>query len=202
MTSSEEKPSHPGLAGRLAATFVNSKLTVLFVLASLLLGVFAAVRLPREEEPQINVPMFDVFVGVPGASAREVEDRVTRLGERKFWEIPGVEYVYSTSEPGLALFILRFKVGTNPEEAMTRVYTKTFAHMDMLPPGATQPLIKPRSIDDVPILSLNLTNKVMAQFPHPPLRSTFPQEGKENKDFPSPLGRGQGEGPEQLPYLS
>ena len=159
MTLSEEKPSHPGLAGRLAGTFVNSKLTVLFVLASLLLGVFAAVRLPREEEPQINVPMFDVFVGVPGASAREVEDRVTRLGERKFWEIPGVEYVYSTSEPGLALFILRFKVGTNPEEAMTRVYTKTFAHMDMLPPGATQPLIKPRSIDDVPILSLNLTKR-------------------------------------------
>jgi multidrug efflux pump subunit AcrB len=195
MTLSEEKPAHPGLAGRLAATFVNSKLTVLFVLASLLLGVFAAVRLPREEEPQINVPMFDVFVGVPGASAREVEDRVTRLGERKFWEIPGVEYVYSTSEPGLALFILRFKVGTNPEEAMTRVYTKTFAHMDMLPPGATQPLIKPRSIDDVPILSLNLTNKVTAQVPHPPLRG----EGKENKDFPSPLGRGQGEGLELLP---
>ncbi|MBP9699303.1 MAG: efflux RND transporter permease subunit, partial [Elusimicrobia bacterium] len=89
MTSSEEKQSHSGLAGRLAGTFVDSKLTVLFVLASLLLGVFAAVRLPREEEPQINVPMFDVFVGVPGASAREVEDRVTRLGERKFWKSPG-----------------------------------------------------------------------------------------------------------------
>jgi multidrug efflux pump subunit AcrB len=148
-----------GLAGRLAETFVASKLTLLFVLASLLLGLFATVSLPREEEPQINVPMFDVFVGYPGASSREVEDRLTRVGERKFWEIPDVEYVYSTSEPGLAMFILRFKVGTNPEEAMTRVYTKTFANMDFLPPGATQPLVKPRSIDDVPILALNLTGE-------------------------------------------
>ncbi|MBL0059229.1 MAG: efflux RND transporter permease subunit [Elusimicrobia bacterium] len=148
-----------GLAGRLAEMFVGSKLTVLFVLASLLLGLFATVSLPREEEPQINVPMFDVFVGYPGASAREVEDRLTSVGERMFWEIPDVEYVYSTSEPGLAMFILRFKVGTNPEEAMTRVYTKTFAHMDVLPPGATQPLVKPRSIDDVPILALNLSGE-------------------------------------------
>lgn len=148
-----------GLAGRLAETFVGSKLTVLFVLSSLLLGAFATFSLPREEEPQINVPMFDVFVGYPGASAREVEDRLTTVGERLFWEIPDVEYVYSTSESGLAMFILRFKVGTNPEEAMTRVYTKTFSHMDFLPPGAGQPIVKPRSIDDVPILALNLTGE-------------------------------------------
>ena len=118
MTNKSPPPS-PGLAGRLAESFVGSKLTVLFVLASLFFGFFATVSLPREEEPQINVPMFDVFVGYPGASAREVEDRLTRVGERKFWEIPDMEYVYSTSEPGLAMFILRFKVGTNPEEAMT-----------------------------------------------------------------------------------
>ncbi len=146
-----------GLAGRLAETFIRSKLTVLFVLASLLLGFFATVSLPREEEPQINVPMFDVFVGFPGASAEEVEERLTNVGERKFWEIPDVEYVYSTSEPGLAMFILRFKVGTDPEEAMTRVYTKTFSNLDYLSIGATQPLVKPRSIDDVPILALNLS---------------------------------------------
>jgi multidrug efflux pump subunit AcrB len=158
MTKSEKIHSQ-GLAGRLAESFVGSKLTILFVLASLFLGLFATFRLPREEEPQINVPMFDVFVGYPGASAREVEDRLTSVGERKFWEIPDVEYVYSTSEPGLAMFILRFKVGTNPEEAMTRVYTKTFANLDFLPPGSTQPMIKPRSIDDVPILALNLSGK-------------------------------------------
>lgn len=152
-----DKKTSLGLAGRLAESFVGSKLTVLFVLSSLLLGAFATLRLPREEEPQINVPMFDVFVGYPGASAREVEDRLITVGERMFWEIPDVEYVYSTSESGLAMFILRFKVGTNPEEAMTRVYTKTFSHMDFLPPGASQPIVKPRSIDDVPILALNLT---------------------------------------------
>jgi multidrug efflux pump subunit AcrB len=146
-----------GLAGRVAESFVSSKLTILFVVGSLLLGFFATMSLPREEEPQINVPMFDVFVGYPGASAREVEDRLTHVGERLFWEIPDVEYVYSTSETGLAMFILRFKVGTSPEEAMTRVYTKTFSNMDFLPPGATQPLVKPRSIDDVPILALNLS---------------------------------------------
>ena len=151
------KNEHAGLAGRLAETFLRSKLTPLLVGAALTFGLFATVALPREEEPQINVPMFDVFVGFPGASAREVEERLINVGERRFWEIPGVEYVYSTAEPGLAMFILRFKVGTNPEEAMTRVYTKTFAHMDTLPPGSTQPIIKPRSIDDVPILAFNLS---------------------------------------------
>jgi multidrug efflux pump subunit AcrB len=148
---------HLGLAGQLAQSFIRSKLTVLMVVASLAFGLVATLALPREEEPQINVPMFDVFVGMPGASAREVEERLINTGERKFWEIPDVEYVYSTAEAGRAMFILRFKVGTDPEEAMTRVYTKTFANQDFLPPGATSPLVKPRSIDDVPILALDLT---------------------------------------------
>ncbi|MBK6879291.1 MAG: efflux RND transporter permease subunit [Elusimicrobia bacterium] len=153
--TSEQK--HLGLAGQLAQNFIRSKLTVLMVVASLAFGLVATLALPREEEPQINVPMFDVFVGMPGASAREVEERLINTGERKFWEIPDVEYVYSTAEAGRAMFILRFKVGTDPEEAMTRVYTKTFANQDFLPPGATSPLVKPRSIDDVPILALDLT---------------------------------------------
>ncbi|MEK9146409.1 MAG: efflux RND transporter permease subunit, partial [Elusimicrobiota bacterium] len=135
-----------GPAGRIAEAFIRSKLTLLFVLASLLLGAFAVLNLPREEEPQINVPMFDIFVPFPGASASEVKERVTAVGERKLWEIPGVEYLYTTSEPGFALFIVRFEVGIDPDEAMTRVYTKTYANLDMLPPGAGQPLIKPRSI--------------------------------------------------------
>lgn len=147
----------PGIAGRLAETFIRSKLTVLIILASLLIGAFATLKLPREEEPQINVPMFDVFVPFPGASAKEVEERIINVGERRLWEIPGVEYIYSTAEPGLALFIVRFKVGTDPEEAMTRIYTKTFANMDSLAAGSGQPLIKPRSIDDVPILTLTLS---------------------------------------------
>jgi multidrug efflux pump subunit AcrB len=148
-----------GFAGRLAETFIRSKLTVLIIFASMLIGGFATLQLPREEEPQINVPLFDIFVPFPGASAREVEERIVNVGERRLWEIPGVEYIYSTAEPGFALFIVRFKVGTNPEEAMTRIYTKTFANMDSLAPGVGQPLIKPRSIDDVPILTLTLSGK-------------------------------------------
>ncbi|MDE2290643.1 MAG: efflux RND transporter permease subunit [Elusimicrobia bacterium] len=143
-----------GVAGAMAAGFVRSKLTPLIVLASLALGAFALVGLPREEEPQINVPMFDVFVPFPGASAREVEKRVVTVGERRLMEIPGVEYLYSTAQPGMAMFIVRFKVGTNPDEAMTRVYTKAFANLDELAPGAMQPLIKPRLIDDVPVLAV------------------------------------------------
>ena len=157
MSQDTKNERHLGAAGALAQTFIRSKLTLLIALGAVFMGVFGVWKLPREEEPQINVPMFDIFVGLPGASAKEVEERIVNLGERKLWEIPGVEYLYSTSEPGSAFFIVRFKVGTDPDEAMTRIYTKTFANVDFLPPGATQPLIKPRSIDDVPILALTLS---------------------------------------------
>jgi multidrug efflux pump subunit AcrB len=152
-------PAPLGPAGRLAQTFVRSKLTALIVLGAIALGAMATLRLPREEEPQINVPMFDVMVPMPGSSAREVSERVVAVGERRLMEIPGVEYVYATAQNNGAFFIVRFKVGTNPDDAMTRVYTKTFANLDMLPPGAGQPLIKPRSIDDVPVLALTLTGE-------------------------------------------
>ncbi len=100
-----------GLAGRLARPFIHSKLTPLLLIASILLGVFAVLELPREEEPQIIVPMSDVIVTMPGASAKEVEQRITTPLERILWEIPGVEYLYSTSSPGIATVIVRFKVG-------------------------------------------------------------------------------------------
>jgi len=153
---STQHETRPGIAGKLAEVFLQSKLTLLIVIGSLLLGAFAAIKLAREEEPQINVPMFDIFVPFPGASAKEVEERIVQVGERKLWEIPGVEYLYTTAEPGFALFIARFKVGTNPEEAMTLVQTKTSANLDLMAAGAGHPLIKPRSIDDVPILTLTL----------------------------------------------
>ena len=146
-------------AGRLAAAFVNSKLTPLFVLASILLGVFAVLKLPREEEPQIIVPMIDVFVPMPGASAREVEERVTKPMEKLLWEIPGVEYIYSTSSPGRSLAIVRFNVGEDEEKSIVRLNQKMYANFDLIPPGASQPLVKPRSIDDVPILALTLSSK-------------------------------------------
>jgi multidrug efflux pump subunit AcrB len=147
-----------GIAGRVAAAFIQSKLTPLFVLTSMLLGIFAVIKLPREEEPQIIVPMIDVSVGMPGASAREVEQRVTRPMEKLLWEIPGVEYIYSSSKPGGSLAIVRFRVGEDEEKSIVKLNQKMFANLDHIPPGATPPLIKPRSIDDVPILTLTLTS--------------------------------------------
>jgi len=128
-----------GPAGRLAQSFVRSKLTALIVLGAIALGALATARLPREEEPQINVPMFDVLVPMPGSSASEVSERVVAVGQRRLMEIPGVEYVYATAQSNGAFFIVRFKVGTDPDDAMTRVYTKTFANLDMLPRARGSP---------------------------------------------------------------
>ena len=145
-----------GAAGRLAAAFIDSKLTPLFILASMALGALAVVALPREEEPQIIVPMVDVFVEMPGASPADVEGRVTRPLEQLLWEVPGVEYVYSTSSPGQAMVIVRFKVGEPEEAALVRLNQKLAANADRIPPGVIGPLVKPRSIDDVPILAVTL----------------------------------------------
>src|SRR5512138_2215499 len=145
-----------GFAGRLAAAFIHSKLTPLVIAASLLLGVYAVLALPREEEPQIIVPMIDVFVALPGASPTEVEQRVTRPLEKLLWEVPGVEYLYSTSSPGQAMVIARFLVGEDEERALVRLNQKIAANLDRLPPGVSPPIVKPRSIDDVPIMALTL----------------------------------------------
>ncbi len=145
-----------GFAGKLARAFIHSKLTPLIIVASLLLGLGAVLLLPREEEPQIIVPMIDIFVQMPGASAKEVEERVTKPMEKLLWEIPGVEYIYSTSSPGASMTIVRFYVGEDEEKSIVRLNQKMFANFDLIPPGASQPLIKPRSIDDVPILALTL----------------------------------------------
>ena len=143
-----------GLAGMLAKAFVDSKLTPLFILASVLLGLLAVSLLPREEEPQIKVPMVDVIVGVPGFSAEEVEKRVTAPMEKLIWEIPGVEYVYSISQPEQALVIVRFLVGEDIEKSLVKLNQKLESNFDRIPPGVTFPILKSRSIDDVPILAL------------------------------------------------
>jgi multidrug efflux pump subunit AcrB len=152
-------PRTLGVAGRFARIWINSKLTPLLIAVSLLAGVFAVLRLPREEEPQIIVPMVDVSVSMAGASAREVEERITKPMEKLLWEIPGVEYVYSTSSPGNSLVIVRFLVGQDEERSIVRLNQKLSANYDLIPPGATQPLVKPRSIDDVPILAITLWSK-------------------------------------------
>jgi len=145
-----------GMAGRLAAAFIHSKLTPLVILASLLLGVYAVVALPREEEPQIIVPMIDVFVDMPGATSSEVEQRLTRPLEQELWEVPGVEYLYSTSSPGRAMIIVRFLVGEDEERALVRLNQKLAANAALLPSGASTPLVQARSIDDVPVMALTL----------------------------------------------
>ena len=153
-----KQPMHhdPGIAGRLAHAFLNSKLTPLFIVASLALGILSVVVIPREEEPQILVPMLDITTAMPGASPAEVEQRVTLPIETLVHQISGVEYIYSTSSPGQSLVIVRFLVGTAQEDALIKVYSKLYSNFDRMPPGVSQPLIKARSIDDVPILSLTL----------------------------------------------
>ena len=147
------------IAGALAGQFINSKLTPLFILFSLLLGGFAILRTPREEEPQIVVPMLDVFVAMPGASAAEVEQRASIPMERLLREVPGVEYVYSISRPGMSMLVVRFLVGTKEEDAIIKAYNKLYSNFDRIPQGVSQPLIKVRSIDDVPIFAVTLWGK-------------------------------------------
>ena len=145
-----------GIAGNITRKFITSKLTPLFLLASILIGLAAIVLTPKEEEPQIVVPMVDIFIPYPGASAKEVERKVSTEFEKLIWEIKGMDYVYSISKPGMSLIIARFKVGENMEDALVRLYNKLMSNMDKLPPGAMQPLVKPMDINDVPIVSLTL----------------------------------------------
>ena len=148
-----------GLAGRIAHTFIDSKLTPLIIVAALLLGAFAILETPREEEPQIVVPMLDVFVQMPGASSQEVAQRVSLPMEKLLREVPGVEYIYSISHPGMSMLIVRFYVGTKEEDAIIQTYNKLYSNFDRIPPGVSQPIIKVRSINDVPIMALTLWGK-------------------------------------------
>ncbi len=148
-----------GFLGNVIKTFVNSKVTPLIIVTSIIIGMISVINLPREEEPQISVPMFDIFVSYPGMTSEEVERRILNLGERKLWEIKGVEYIYSKAESDGALITVRFKVGEDVEKSLIKLYTKVYSNLDLLPKGASEPLIKLRSIDDVPILSLTFHSK-------------------------------------------
>jgi multidrug efflux pump subunit AcrB len=145
-----------GFSGKVAAAFLESKLTPLLVIASLLIGFFAVTVTPREEEPQIKVPMVDVMLGFPGATAKEVEQRVITPAEKLIYEIDNVEYVYSIAQPSGGMVIVRFKVGTDPDQAILRVHSKLMSAMDQMPAGALQPLVKLVTIDDVPAAAYTL----------------------------------------------
>lgn len=175
------KPAALGLAGILARTFVDSKLTPLLIVTSVLLGLLAIVLLPREEEPQIKVPMADVMIAMEGASAKEVESRVAAPLERLLWEIPGVEYVYSTSQPGRAMAIVRFEVGEDVERSLVKLNQKLQSNFDRIPAGVSPPLVKLRSIDDVPILALTFHS---AHYDHLTLRRIASEVAAHVKHVP------------------
>ncbi|TKB10619.1 efflux RND transporter permease subunit [Desulforhopalus sp. IMCC35007] len=145
-----------GFAGKLARAFISSKLTPLGIIASLLLGFLAITLLPREEEPQIKVPMIDVMVSMPGATPKEVEQSITIPMEKLLYELPGVEYIYSTSMSGQTLLVVRFYVGENLETSIVRLNQKLATNFDRIPHTVHPPLIKPHTIDDVPIMALTL----------------------------------------------
>ena len=178
---SEPSNQHLGIAGRIAAAFIDSKLTPLVVIASVLLGAAAIVLLPREEEPQIKVPMVDVMVAMPGSTAKEIEERATRPMEKLLWELPGVEYIYSTSRDSESLVIVRFKVGEDPYVSLVRLTEKLRSNYDRIPMGVSAPLIKLKSIDDVPILALTLHS---ARYDHLTLRRLAAQIDEEIKQVP------------------
>ncbi len=155
---------HPGFAGRMAAAFVDSKLTAVGILASMLLGVMALMLLPREEEPQIKVPMIDVMVSMEGATPKEIEQRVSVPMEKLLYELPGVEYIYSTSMAGQSLLVVRFYVGEDLDSSIVRLNQKLATNFDRIPHGVSAPLIKPHIIDDVPVLALTFHSKEYDHF--------------------------------------
>ena len=167
-----------GFAGKVARAFINSKLTPLIVGASLLLGLFAVKMTPREEEPQIVVPMVDIYLPLPGSSPQEVQERVVKPFESKLWEIKGVEYLYSMSRPGMGIITVRFLVGQPMEESLVKLYNKVMSNRGLLPPGAGEPLVVPKSIDDVPILALTLWSE---RYDHGTLRTLAQEVADELK---------------------
>jgi len=164
MKLSEKEFKNPGFAGKMAAAFVDSRLTAVGIIASMLLGVMAIVMLPREEEPQIKVPMIDVMVSMPGATPQEVEQRVSIPMEKLLYELPGVEYIYSTSMAGKSLLVVRFYVGEKLESSIVRLNQKLATNGDRVPHTVSPPLVKPHTIDDVPVLALTFHSKIYDHF--------------------------------------
>ncbi len=147
-----------GISGRISRFFVGSQLTPLIGLVAALLGIFAVLVTPREEEPQINVTMANVLIPFPGASAKDVESLVATPAEQVLAQITGIEHIYSVSKPGMAVLTVQFEVGENRTDALVRLYDTIMSNRDWLSPnlGVGEPLIKPMGIDDVPIVTLTL----------------------------------------------
>jgi len=150
----EEASGGLGLAGYMARGFIHSPLTPLFLMASLAIGLIGLLITPRQEDPQISVPMVDIFVQYPGASSEQVSSLVARPLERMMSELTGVDHVYSGSERDRAMVTVQFKVGEEKGPSLVKVYDKLASNMDQIPPGVSEPLVKPKGVNDVPILNL------------------------------------------------
>jgi len=153
-----------GISGKIAHFFINSKLTILLMIALMIIGIYSSFLIPREEEPQINVPMADVMVGYPGASPTEVESRVAKPLEKIISNIKGVEHVHTMAMNGQAMLIVQFYVGQDVERSYVKLYDELSKHEDMFPKGVYKPLVKTRSIDDVPMLGLTLWSETQDDF--------------------------------------
>ncbi len=157
-----------GISGALAKKFLFSEITPLLALVGVLLGIFAVIVTPKEEEPQINVTFANIFIPFPGASVSEVEHLVSSPAEQVISEISGIKHVFSVSRPGMSILTVQFKVGEDRTDAIVRLYSKVFSNNDWLPPnlGVGQPIIKPKGIDDVPIITATLWAKDESQGAH------------------------------------
>ena len=147
----------PNVGGaRIIDSFLKGNLPILLIIISLVAGAMALTLTPREEEPQIVVPLADIMVTYPGGSAQEVEHMVSARLERLLYQIDGVEYIYSMSRPGECIVTVRFYVGENREDSLVKLYNKVHSNMDRVPPGVDSWVIKPVEVDDVPIVNVTL----------------------------------------------
>lgn len=153
-----------GLSGKIASAFIKSKLTILLMVAFLLIGGYSTFLIPREEEPQIAIPIADLFIGFPGASPTEVESRVVAPLEKIVSNVLGVEHVYSTAMKEQAMLTVQFYVGEDVERSLVKLYSEIMRNMDKMPQGVTMPLIKTRAIDDVPVLAITLWSEKYNDF--------------------------------------
>jgi multidrug efflux pump subunit AcrB len=174
-----------GLSGNIAKAFIQSKLTILLMIAFLLIGGYSTMLIPREEEPQISIPMADIFLRYPGASPREVEVRVAQPLEKIISNVKGVEYVYSTSMNGQAMLIVQFYVGEDIERSLVKLYNELMENMDRMPPGVSMPLVKTRAIDDVPVLGFTLWSENYSDYELKQLAQTLTSEIKKIPDVSS-----------------
>ncbi len=153
-----------GISGKIANFFINSKLTILLMVALMVIGIYSSFLIPREEEPQINVPMADVMIGYPGATPAEVESRVIKPLEKVLSNIKGVEHLHSMAMNGQAMIIVQFFVGEDIERSYVKLYDELAKHEHVFPQGVYKPMVKTRSIDDVPMLGLTLWSEKYDDF--------------------------------------